>query len=120
MRRLRPHLTYANVVATLALVLAVSGGTAAIAITASKNSVTTKSIQKGAVRAKNLGPVVVRTQTGPGIGQGIAKCAKGERVIGGGGIASPSVVTSVPLGNGWQVNSNGTGDATAYALCLRR
>ena len=118
MRRLRPHLTYANVVATIALVLAVSGGTAAIAITASKNSVTTKSIQKGAVRAKNLGPVVVRTQTGPGIGQGIAKCAKGERVIGGGGIATDSLRTSVPLGNGWQATSFGGSETTAYALCL--
>lgn len=120
MRRLRPHLTYANVVATLALVLAVSGGTAAIAITASKNSVTTKSIQKGAVRAKNLGPVVVRTQTGPGIGQGIAKCAKGERVIGGGGTAAPPMIASVPQGNGWLVSGSGAGDATAYALCLKR
>ena len=41
MRRLRRHLTYANVAATLALLIAIAGGTTAIAgSNAPKNSVT--------------------------------------------------------------------------------
>ena len=66
LQRLRPRLTYANTVATLALIVAVSGGATAIAITASKNSVTTKSIRKGAVTAPKLGPIVVRSATAEG------------------------------------------------------
>ncbi len=54
--RIRKHLSYSNVVATLALVIAVAGGTTAIAgkVTAPKNSVTSKSIREGNVTAKDL------------------------------------------------------------------
>ena len=56
MHRLRRHLTYANVAATLALVIAIAGGTTAIAMkaTAPKNSVTTKSIRPYNVTARDL------------------------------------------------------------------
>ena len=56
MNWLRRHLTYANVTATLALVIAVAGGTTAIAMkaTAPKNSVTTKSIRPYNVTARDL------------------------------------------------------------------
>ncbi len=56
MDRLRRHLTYANVAATLALIVAVAGGTTAIAMkaTAPKNSVTTKSIRPYNVTAGDL------------------------------------------------------------------
>ena len=128
LQRLRSHLSYANVIATLALIVAVSGGATAIAITASKNSVTTKSIRSGAVRAKNLGPTAVRTAEGTG--QATALCAKGERVLGGGGLAEGSgpglhvLQKSHPSGNGWFALSAqdmaGTLTTTAYALCLRK
>jgi len=125
-KRLKPHLSYANVVATLALIVAISGGATAVAITASKNSVTTKSIRKGAVRAKALGPVVERTVTGPV--QATARCQKGERLLGGGGAVDPSSGSAVlrksePSGNGWFVLAEqvqpGTLSVRAEALCLK-
>lgn len=56
MRKLKGHLTYANVVATLALIVAVAGGSTAIAISAKvkKNSVSGKQIKKGTIRASNI------------------------------------------------------------------
>src|SRR5690349_16210503 len=52
---LRPRLTYANVVATLALVLAVGGGTVYAAMKLGKNEVKSKNIAKGAVKNSDLG-----------------------------------------------------------------
>ncbi len=56
MNWLRRNLSYANVAATLALVIAVAGGTTAIAMktTAPKNSVSTKSIRPYNVTARDL------------------------------------------------------------------
>ena len=51
---LRSRLTYANVVATLALLLAVGGGTVYAALQLGKNSVKSKNIARGAVRASDL------------------------------------------------------------------
>ena len=48
MRKLRGNLTYANVISTLALFLAISGG-AAYAASLGKNSVGTKQLKNGAV-----------------------------------------------------------------------
>lgn len=52
---LRSKLTYANVVATLALVLAIGGGTVYAAVKLGKNDVKSKNIAKGAVRGSDLG-----------------------------------------------------------------
>lgn len=52
---LRSRLTYANVVATLALFLAIGGGTVYAALQLSKNSVKSKNIAKGAVKKSDLG-----------------------------------------------------------------
>lgn len=51
---LRERLTYANVVATVALVLAVTGGATAIALSLPKNSVTSKQLAKGAVKTPDI------------------------------------------------------------------
>lgn len=51
---LRERLTYANVVATVALVLAVTGGATAIALSLPKNSVTSKQLAKGAVKNPDI------------------------------------------------------------------
>ncbi|MDX6583961.1 MAG: hypothetical protein QOI10_3145 [Solirubrobacterales bacterium] len=64
---LRSRLTYANVVATLALVLAVGGGTVYAALHLGKNSVKSKNIAKGAVQNSDLGPDAV---TGPKVKDG--------------------------------------------------
>src|SRR6476469_4318730 len=52
---IRQRLTYANVVATIALVLAVGGGATALALTLPKNSVHSKQIAKGAVKNSDIG-----------------------------------------------------------------
>ena len=55
MHRFRRHLTYANVAATLALFIAVAGGTTAIAGgKAAKNSVASSSIKPFNVTARDL------------------------------------------------------------------
>lgn len=51
---LRERFTYANVVATIALVLAVTGGATAIALSLPKNSVTSKQLAKGAVKNPDI------------------------------------------------------------------
>ncbi len=50
----RSRLTYSNVVATLALVLALGGGTVYAASKLGKNTVTSKSIKKGAVKSSDI------------------------------------------------------------------
>lgn len=52
--KLRSRLTYANVVATLALVLALGGGTVYAALQLGKNSVKSKNIARGAVKGSDL------------------------------------------------------------------
>lgn len=54
MSRFRSRLSYSNVVATLALFIALGGGAYAVT-NAPKNSVTSKSIKKGAVKKPDLG-----------------------------------------------------------------
>jgi hypothetical protein len=54
MKRARGRLTYANVVSTLALFLAIAGGTAVAADHLAKNSVGTAQIKKGAVTAAKI------------------------------------------------------------------
>ena len=59
---LRSKLTYANVVATLALFLALGGGTFAVAAALKKNSVKSKQIAPDAVKAQEIAPGVVGTE----------------------------------------------------------
>jgi hypothetical protein len=58
---LRPRLSYANVVATLALVLALGGGTVYAAIKLGKNDVKSKNIANGQVKSKDLGKNAVKS-----------------------------------------------------------
>jgi hypothetical protein len=130
MKKLRGNLTYANVVATLALVIAVAGGSTAIAVTvnASKNSdvnkkgniraghVTTAKLAAAAVIASKLGAIEVVRSTRPNNAE--ADCPGGEQLLAGGAIGGGGPVgSSYPLGNGWFVESTGT--PTAFALCLK-
>jgi hypothetical protein len=56
---LRSRLTYANVVATLALFLAIGGGTVYAALELGRNDVKSKNIKKGAVKTSDLGKEAV-------------------------------------------------------------
>ncbi len=122
--RLRRHLTYANVAATLALLIAIAGGTTAIAgSNAPKNSVTSRSIKPFNVTAGDLAGI--RVAEADAQFSSFARCRKGERLIGGGGSTIPpgfpNLAVSRPANNGWLVQQ-GDGPNTqmaAYALCLK-
>jgi hypothetical protein len=122
MRRLKAHLTYANVAATLALLVAVAGGTTAIArSTAPKNSVTSNSIKPNNVTARDLAGI--RIVQANGQFAAVARCPHGERLLGGGGSAptGDSLGVSRPSQTGWYAQQ-GSGPNThviAYALCLK-
>jgi hypothetical protein len=118
MKKLRGTLTYANVAATLALVIAVAGGTTALA--ASKNTVTSASIKPNNVTAGDLAGIRVAHVSGEF--KAFAACSRGERLVGGGGAAG-SLGTSRPGNNGWYVEQGsalgGNQIISAYALCLK-
>jgi hypothetical protein len=65
LQRLRGNLTYANVVATLALFLVLAGGTAVAAAQLGKNSVGSRQIKKAAVTPAKLSTAAKATLTGP-------------------------------------------------------
>ncbi len=117
MRRIRSHLTYANVVSTLCLFILLGGigyaaskiGTSDIengAVTAKKlhkKAVTTKKLRNGAVnsakianrqvRAADLGPITEKSATtsvphNMGTESALAECPVGTRLISGGGFTS--------------------------------
>jgi hypothetical protein len=138
MHRLRRHLTYANVTATLALLVAVAGGTTAIARSgkAPKNSVVSKSIKAGNVTAKDLtttfNVTATNTVTDPtpmdnqfATGTAEAHCPAGARALSGGGGAEGLrrvLQFSGRAGEGWRV-SIGTDDPvpvqfSATVTCL--
>jgi len=125
MRRIKSHLSYANVAATLALLIAIAGGTTAIAGSkAPKNSVVSSSIKPFNVTARDLAGI--RVVEVDAQFSAFARCAQGERLIGGGGSSIPAgfpdLAVSRPNSNGWLVQQ-GDGPNTlmaAYALCLKR
>ena len=139
MARLRRHLSYANVAATLALVLAIGGGTTAIALKG-KNTVTTDDIRRGHVTARDLSTIRVVKKVYTlddaavdGVWSGgffILPCPKGTRIISGGGNIAPSglgegAITRTDVNrNGWQISAaQDTGQPASVAvtaLCLKR
>ncbi len=146
MTSLKGKLSYANVAATIALVLAVAGIPSAAAITAGKvkkNSITSKQIKPGAIRASDLaggavtaakiadGNVTAPKLAGthlatdedqsPGPGQALAVCPASERMLGGGASTGGAAIhTSAPVGIGqWRVFAESSNFTTAYALCLK-
>jgi hypothetical protein len=137
--KIRKHLTYANVAATVALVIAVGGGTTAIALSG-RNSVHSDDIKNGNVTARDLGEIkVVRKQfTLPDSAADdnwtsnffILHCPKGTRILSGGGDVSPpdngrgAITRTEVNGNGWQITAaQDTGQNASVrvtALCLKR
>ena len=126
---MRAKLTYANVVATLALIIAVAGGSTAVALSVGKNSVQSSAIRPGNVTARNLANVRVVEVQAPGT-ESRATCKKNEQLIGGGGGGGSGISASVPLGTSpsepafsrtWAVSSlpgSPGSTTTAFALCL--
>lgn len=119
----KSRLSYANVMATLAFVVALTGGTTAVAVSTklSKNSVTTKSVRNGNVTAPKLAAIRVVA----GAPNATATCGAGERLIGGGarGTANnpampSSLLTSYPSGNSWVASPGVNANVVPYALCL--
>jgi hypothetical protein len=121
MSRIRRHLTYANVAATLALLIAIAGGTSAIAGSkAPKNSVVSSSIRSFNVTAKDIAGL--RVVQASGQVSAFASCPPKARLLGGGGAADGPLGASRPGSNGWLAQQgSGPGDrlVVAYALCLR-
>jgi hypothetical protein len=134
-RKLRSP-SYAEVMSTVAVVVALAGGSTAVAISASgKNADVNK---KGNIRAARVTEAKIadsnvtaaklagidRVQV-TGQGTALATCPSGERLIGGGGALSggpQQFDTSLPEGNGWRVGpqfGGGSSTATSIALCLR-
>lgn len=131
---MRKQLSYANVMSTIAVVIAVAGVPTAVAVTvnASKksdinkkgkirpNRVTANKIADGNVGASELGRIEVFNATADN-GDATATCPAGARLLGGGGASAPGaeLIGSLPVGNGWRVVADGVTTATASALCLR-
>jgi hypothetical protein len=130
MKRFVPRLTYANVVATLALVIAVGGASAFAASKLPKNSVGTKQIKKGAVTPAKLAVAAKSALTGPAgpIGPTGPQGAKGDRGEKGekGGAGEPGPFpTNLPTGKSLSgfMSIFGTGtvtvsDSAAFAFPL--
>jgi hypothetical protein len=121
MRRIKRQITYANVAATLALLVAIAGGTTAIAGgKAAKNSVASSSIKPFNVTAGDLAGIRV-VQVNSQV-SAFASCRRGERLLGGGGSAGGPLGASRPGNSGWFVQQgSGPEDrpVIAYAFCLR-
>jgi hypothetical protein len=140
MRRIRRHLSYSNLMSTLALLIAIAGGTTAIAakVTAPKNSVATKSIKPYNVTARDLTRMIQvfgrATFTDPapmdGTSSGntaVASCPAGARVVTGGGFVdndNAHLSGSQPNAGSWSVSARGDGTneahITAIAWCLSK
>jgi hypothetical protein len=123
MRRIRRHLSYANVASTLALLVAIAGGTAIAGSNAPKNSVTSSSIKAHHVTARDLAGIrVVEVDQKF---SAFAPCGRRERLLGGGGSSIPSgfpdLAVSRPVQNGWFVQQGDGPDTlmAAFALCLK-
>jgi hypothetical protein len=127
------------VAATLALVIAVAGGTTAIAakVTAPKNSVTSKSIRANNVTAGDLTRIQTVTNQGSfsdpappngtySAGSAIANCPGNTRLISGSATISGGNATALngshQVGQGWVASgvSDGGGSVTVTAIanCL--
>jgi hypothetical protein len=141
---LRRHLSYANVVATLALLVAIAGGTTAIAVSKGGKKtdvnkrgniraghVTTPKLADGAVTSAKLADANLTAGDLSGIHfvqatgstRVTATCPPGERLLSGGALSGAGGVPlegSAPneAGNGWTAIGAPAG-ATAIALCLK-
>ena len=133
------HLNYANVTASLALIVAIAGGTTAIAVSKSTKSdvnkkgniragrVTTPKLQDGAVTAQKLagGNITAGQLAGvhlveaTGSPSASVTCPSGERLLSGGAVpVAGGLDTSFPeTPNSWR--ASGAGGVRVIAICLK-
>src|SRR4051794_16780029 len=115
MARFRLHVSYANVMATLALFIALGGGAYA-AIRLPKNSVTTIQVRNGSLLAKDFHSGQLKA--GPA-GQAGAKGATGPQGVQGdrglGGPAGPPGLTGDPGAKGDKGDTGAAGSALGFA-----
>lgn len=96
MKRLRPRLTYANVISTLCLFLLLGGGAAFAATQLPKNSVGPKQIRKGAITPAKLAVAtkqVIESTAGPRGPRGAAGPSGAKGDTGARGPAGPQGAT---------------------------
>jgi hypothetical protein len=124
---IRTKLTYANVVATLALIVAVAGGSTAIAIS-SKQKISGKLIKPGTITTKQLkngsitGPKLAKIEriaVPASAGNSTeASCPGGTVLVSGGADGNPLIQSSPSLvSEAWRGASSSGGVVTA--MCLR-
>ncbi len=122
---LRSRLTYANVVATLALVLVIGGGTVYAAVRLGKNAVDSKNIAPGAVKRSDLGKKAVTspkvkdgTITADDIAAGVIPKldadVTGSATAGPQGAVNTNTTSPLPL-SGMTTFTPRTGDVSALA-----
>jgi hypothetical protein len=109
MARIRLHVTYGNVVATLALFLALGGGAYA-AIKLPKNSVTSVQVKNGSLTAKDFRKGQLKGKTGPAGATG-PQGAQGDR-----GPAGPQGPPGLTGDKGDKGTPGVDGSAKAYAF----
>src|SRR3954454_17753420 len=107
MARFRHHVTYANVIATLALFVALGGGAYA-AITLPRNSVTSVQVKNGSLLAEDFKKGQLKAGKSGPVGQQGAQGARGL-----GGPAGPPGLTGAAGLNGID-GVDGTAKAYAY------
>jgi hypothetical protein len=109
MARFRRHVNYGNVVATLALFLALGGGAYA-AVKLPKNSVTSTQVKNGSLTAKDFKKGQLKGKNGPQ-GPSGAQGAQGDR-----GPAGPAGPPGLTGEQGDKGTPGADGSAKAYAL----
>jgi hypothetical protein len=111
MHRIRGKLTYANVVATIALFIALAGGTAFAATQMlPKNSVGPKQLKKGAVTPQKLSAATKAGLTGPVGLEGPRGAVGPQGVQGEPGTPGANLTAATPLASG-QTETGVFGDA---------
>jgi hypothetical protein len=123
-RRIRAHLTYSNVMSTIAVVFAIGGASAYAASHLPNNSVTSKTIKNGQVKTKDLQNNAVKAAkiaNGAVTGSKIADQAVGTGQIGanavtGGQLANNAVTTGKIAANAVTTGQIGPNAVTAGQL----
>jgi hypothetical protein len=125
---IRTKLTYANVVSTLALIVAVAGGSTAIAISSKQKisgklikagTITTKQLKDGSITGPKLATIDRITVGGTANNSTKAECPQGAALISG-GVTGNNVVQTTPslLSEGW-FGATAGGPSFVAAMCLR-
>jgi len=141
---MRPRLSYANVLATIAVFIALGGTSYAVTVTGDdvpNGSLTGKDIAKNSLQDADInglgGDVLIRAgtpATGSPAAVGVAECNTGEELVSGGyglggpGPTLPTVLFNQPRGNpgqspnAWEVVAAHPGSTVTvypFALCVK-